>query len=206
MKTTYTVIDFETTGLNYKTEEVIEIAAVKLDEKFNEVGSFHTFVKIYRDLPEFITKLTGITDDDLEDGMFHLDAFKVLKSFIGDSIVVAQYAPFDLAFLSKYGIKPRTYICTKSLTSQAEPHESSSLGPTCERLGIELTNAHRALDDARATGKVLSYRMSQGLRRVNNTLVVTEGRPLNFIPNNTHYVLLKSGELLIDFRMAKEDE
>jgi DNA polymerase-3 subunit epsilon len=163
-------------------------------------------VKIYREIPPFITKLTGITEADLEDGMFHLDAFNVLKSFIGTSVVVAQYAPFDLAFLSKYGIEPRTYICTKSLTIQAEPHESSSLGPTCERLGIELTNAHRALDDARATGKVLAYRMKQGLKRVNNTIFVPEGRPLNFIPHNTDYILLKSGELLADFKMEKEDE
>jgi DNA polymerase III subunit epsilon len=206
MKTTYVVIDFETTGLNYREEEVIEIAAVKLDEKFNEIGSFHTFVKTYRELPEFITKLTGITEADLEYGMFHLDAFKLLKSFIGESAVVAQYAPFDLAFLNNHGIEPRAFICTKSLTIQAEPNESSSLGPTCKRLGIELTNAHRALDDARATGKVLAYRMKQNLSRVNNTLVVPEGRPLNFIPKNTHYILSKNGELLADFRMKREDD
>jgi DNA polymerase III epsilon subunit-like protein len=203
---TYVVIDFETTGLDYRKESVIEIAAVKLDENFKEIGSFQTMVNlIRRPLPEFITKLTGIKKEDLNHGMGEREAFGLLEKFIGHATVVAQYAPFDLAFLFNYGIEPRKFICTKSLTAQAEPNESSSLGPTCERLGIELANAHRALDDARATAKVLEYRIKQGGLKVENTLVVTEGRPLNFIPLFTNYIYTKTGALIADFDMKKEE-
>jgi len=200
-KNTYVVIDFETTGLKYKTDQVIEMAAIKLDEDFNEVGSFHTFIENYLPLPEIIKQLTGITEEDLKYGLGESDAFDIFRKFIGSSTVVAQYAPFDLAFLFKQGITPSNYICTKSLTAQVEPNESSSLGPTCERLGIELKNAHRAIDDARATGKVLAHRLknNDGSLSVLNTLVVAEGRPLNYIPKSTAKILTKTGALVADF-------
>ncbi|PGY46867.1 3'-5' exonuclease [Bacillus thuringiensis] len=198
----YTVIDFETTGLDYKKEQVIEISAIKLNEEFKEVSSFNTFVKLKegKELPEFISNLTGINEVDLIGGMDEAFAFSLLRKFIGDSVIVAQYAPFDLTYLANYNIHPMRFICTKSLTSQAEPSESSSLGPTCERLGIKLENAHRAIDDARATAKVLEYRMKQDNLQIYNTLVITAGRPLNFIPKYTNLILTKDGDTLVDFR------
>jgi DNA polymerase III subunit epsilon len=199
----YVVLDFETTGLNYQREQVIEIAAIKLDEDLKEIGAFNTFVNLYvRDfIPEFIVGLTGITDNDVKNGMSRAAAFKALGDFIGHSTVVAQYAPFDLAFLAEAGIRPYKFICTKSLTSQAEPEESSSLGPTCARLGIKLENAHRAIDDARATAELLKYRLSQGGLEVFNTIVTTVGRPLNYIPPATDLIMAKgSGDIIADFR------
>jgi DNA polymerase III subunit epsilon len=197
----YVVIDFETTGLNYTREQVTEIAGIKLNEKFEEVAIFHTFVKLKEG--NQLSKFTDITQVMVDTGLDEKDAFEILDRFLSDSVVVAQYAPFDFAFLSKYGIHPQKFICTKSLTSQAEPDESSSLGSTCKRLGIELINAHRAVDDARATGKVLEYRIKQGGLKIFNTLVVTEGRPFNFIPRSTDVILTKSGLLVADFTQTK---
>jgi DNA polymerase III subunit epsilon len=194
----YVVLDFETTGLNYREEQITEIGAVRLDADFNEVGSFHTFVKLkpWHQLSEY----TDITQEMVDAGVDEAVGINQLISFIDGATVVAQYAPFDLAFLSKWGYEPHRFICTKSLTSQAEPFESSSLGPTCERLGISLENAHRALDDAKATAKVLEHRMTkdEGLA-VMNTLVVTPGRPFNFIPKYTHEIYTKAGEIIAKF-------
>jgi DNA polymerase III subunit epsilon len=201
----YVVLDFETTGLNYKREQVIEIAAIKLDDNLREIGSFNTFVRLYAHLtlPEFIANLTGITDEDLRFGMREDTAFGLLKKFIGVSTVVAQYAPFDLAYLAEQGLEPEQFICTKSITSQLEPKESSSLIPTCERLGISLDNAHRAIDDARATAELFRHRVkAQGVnpRLAMNTIVTTPGRPLSYIPPATKTIALKgSGELIADF-------
>lgn len=193
----FVVIDFETTGLDYKNDQITEVGAVRLDDNFNEVGSFHTFVNLHsgNDLSEF----TDITQEMVDAGVSENRAVHQLLSFIGKDVVVAQFAPFDLAFLSNFDAHPSKFICTKSLTSQAEPEESSSLGPTCERLGIPLINAHRALDDARATAEVLKYRLTkdEGLE-VMNTLVVTEGRPFNFIPRYTDRIMTKRGELVAD--------
>lgn len=201
----YVVIDFETTGLDYQTEQITEIGAVRLNEKFEEVGSFHSFVNLQPG--KELSKFTKITKSMVDTGVPEKEAMQVLRTFIGDSVVVAQWAPFDLAFLSKEGIHPKQFICTKSLTSQAEPNESSSLGPTCERLGISLENAHRALDDAKATAQVLAYRMKQGGLRVLNTLTVTKGRPITFLPKYTKFVLEKGAEdVLLDFSGNKRHE
>lgn len=199
---TYVVLDFETTGLDFRKEQVTEIGAIKLNEKFEEVGVFHTFVNLQVD--KEISPFTDITKEQLDTGIDEQRALLALSKFIDDSVVVAQWAPFDLAFLSNYFITPESFICTKSLTSQAEPRESSSLGDTCERLGISLENAHRALDDARATVEVLKHRMiTEGFDKLNttlNTIVVTEGRPLNHIPITTQLIMTKSGDIIFDNR------
>jgi DNA polymerase III alpha subunit (gram-positive type) len=200
----FTVIDFETTGLNFLVEQVIEISALKLDSNLNEIGTFNTFVRLRKELPEFITNLTGITEEHLAEGMGELDAFSLLRQFVGRDIVVAQYAPFDLAYMAEHGIIPRTFYCTKSLTALAEPNESSSLIPTCERLGITLEGAHRAINDCRATAEVLRYRFKQGFDRP-NTLVVAEGRALNYIPPATRLIYTKTGNLIADFNLQKGD-
>lgn len=54
--------------------------------------------------------------------------------------------------------------------------------PTCERLGITLDNAHRAFADARATAEVLKIRLSQNIEFVENYIVKSPDRELNFIP------------------------
>lgn len=197
----YVVVDFETTGLDFRFEQVTEIGAIRLDENFNEVGSFHTFVRLRRG-KSISPHTPQITEEMLATGVHETIAMEQLIDFIGDDTVVAQYAPFDLAFLSKFDFDPETFICTKSLSSMVEPGHSSSLGATCERLGIELVNAHRATDDARATAQVLKHRMIHDIAKfpqVANMLVVTEGRPFNFIPEATEKIYAKkSGELIAD--------
>lgn len=199
---TYVVLDFETTGLNHHEDDIIEIAAIRLDSEFNETSSFQTFVKLDQQLnvSEFITGLTGITTEMAHSGMRKDTAFQMLRDFIGTSTVVAQWAPFDLAFLKKKmgGLEPATFICTKSLTSLIEPHESSSLGATCLRLGIELVDAHRALSDTQATAAILKIYAERGLINT-NIIVVSPGRPLRHIPRATESIYLKGGGVLVDF-------
>ena len=96
MPKNYLVLDFETTGLDYKTEQVIEVGAIKYDEDFNEVGMFHTYVKLYvkHGLSDFIKDLTGITEEKLEYGMNEGDAMHTIATMIDEeTIVVAQFAP-----------------------------------------------------------------------------------------------------------------
>lgn len=192
----YVVIDFETTGLDYLQEQITEVALIKYDKSFNEIGSFNTLVQLEkgRELSAFIKELTGLTEEYLENGMKEKDAMYMVNNFIDqDTIVVAQYAPFDLAFMSKHHIEPRRFICTKSLTSQVEPTVSSSLKPTCERLGIPLENAHRAFADVRATAELLQYRLKEHKADyVVNYIVKSPDRDLNFIPQSTVAVLDKN--------------
>lgn len=194
MPKNYLVLDFETTGLDYKTEQVIEVGAIKYDEDFNEVGSFHTYVRLQNDrvLSDFIKKHTGITEDKLAYGMNEEIAMAVIEAMIEyDTVVVAQFAPFDFGYMSNYGILPSNYICTKTLTDIAEPYERSNLGETCERNGIVLKDAHTAMGDVRATKELLQLRLSQGLEVYHNHVTEQPDRPLRFMPHNTFAVLDK---------------
>lgn len=194
MPKNYLVLDFETTGLDYKTEQVTEVGVIKYDEDFNEIGMFHTYVRLQNDrvLSDFIKKHTGITEDKLAYGMNEEIAMAVIEAMIEyDTVVVAQFAPFDFGYLSNYGILPSNYICTKTLTDIAEPYERSNLGETCERNGIVLKDAHTAMGDVRATKELLQLRLSQGLEVYHNHVTEQPDRPLRFMPHNTFAVLDK---------------
>jgi len=90
----YIVFDFETTGLKHTEEQVIEIAACRLDKDLKPVGNLHLMVSLDegRSLPPIITDITGIVEEDLVNGMPQEQALEVLKNFIGTDIVVAQFA------------------------------------------------------------------------------------------------------------------
>jgi len=187
---TFTILDFETTGLDHEKDQAIEIAAIKTDLT-REYGRLQMTVSLNEEgaqLPEFITNLTGLTADDLKNGSSELAAYIALAAFIGNDTVVTHYCPFDLAFLSRYGIEPQYYLCTRSLARFLFPEESASLAPTCERLGIELEGAHRAMNDAEATAKLLPLLMEEAEKRgitrrqYQNMIVDSAERPNRFTP------------------------
>ena len=186
----YVVLDFETTGLNHKTEEVTEVGIVIANENFQVVSEFQTFVKIKGRVPEEITELTGITQQDVDGGMAKHQVSRIIKTLLDQRgvVVVCQQAPFDLAFLAEsFGIYPGKFVCTRTLSSIAEPFESASLTPVCSRWNIDLSGAHRALNDCGATLKVLELRKSQGVY-VEDTVTASEERPLTFMPRSCKYV------------------
>jgi DNA polymerase III alpha subunit (gram-positive type) len=208
----YVVLDLETTGLDYKTEQITEIGAIKYDQYFNEIDKFHTMVALEdgRELPEFITKLTGITAKDLEGAPTEEEALRGLAGYVKNSIVVAQNAPFDLSFISRGGIEPKSFICTRALARYVEPELSASLKHVTKRNGIDLNGHHRALNDVEATAKVLEIYLDALVAMDSdydfyNTVIDDPSRPLSFIPKHANvrkvqHVALDSFDLLQIFR------
>lgn len=101
----FVIFDLETTGLSPKTEQIIEIAAKKVDHLGNELGLFHKFVTLYKtdEVSEFITGLTNITNEMLnEEGEDIVSVMAEFEQFTSDSILVAQNAKFDMSFLMSY--------------------------------------------------------------------------------------------------------
>lgn len=125
-KSTYCLLDIETTGFSFRTDKITEIGVLKyVDGKI--VDTFETFVNPEIPIPEHITKLTGITDEMVKDAPKIDEAMKQFIDFVGeDSILVAHNATFDLGFL-KYnaeaiGLKlDNTYIDTLVLAKQIYP-------------------------------------------------------------------------------------
>ncbi|PEM65288.1 DNA polymerase III subunit epsilon [Bacillus pseudomycoides] len=190
----FTVLDFETTGLDYNKEQVIEIAAKRLNDKLEVVDSFYTMVALNegKTLTPFISELTGITAKDLKRGMPEGEAMELLKRFIGDSIVVAQFASFDLSFLSKV-LKPKKYICTRSLSRLINPTEKAGLADLVERYGVKLDGHHRAMNDVDATIEVFKIMKDIADEReleYMNVIVDSSERPLRYLPLYVNVVFM----------------
>ncbi|MFC4776929.1 PolC-type DNA polymerase III [Paenibacillus sp. GCM10023252] len=157
--TNMTVIDFETSGLNPEQDRIIEVAAIRCHEG-EIVSRFSTLVQFDGVLSPKITEITGIQTEDLVNGMDEETALRVLNRFIGGNTIVAHNAAFDLSFLH-YGLMRHAgrsfrndFIDTLTICRdhQVYPH---TLGEMCQRYGIDLSGAHRALNDVEACWALL---------------------------------------------------
>jgi DNA polymerase-3 subunit alpha (Gram-positive type) len=157
----FVVFDIETTGLNPKNDNIIEIGAVKISNR-KVVDSFSTFIHIDKKLPGKIIELTSITDDMLQ-GQPEIDeALPAFLNFAKGSVLVAHNAKFDLGFikekakaLSFENYNPPvldTLELSKALIKDVKNYRLNIL---TKKLGISLINHHRAVDDANATGQLL---------------------------------------------------
>lgn len=151
----YLCLDIETTGLNPKTEKIIEIGAVRV-RNGNITESFESLVAPGRPLGERITDLTGITDEMLKNAPAREEVIPKFLEFAGEDILLGHSVLFDYSFLKKAAVNcnyqfERTGIDTLKIARKFLPEiESRRLGYLCSYYGIE-HHAHRALADAQAT-------------------------------------------------------
>ena len=100
MITSYVSIDLETTGLNPKTDKIIEIGAVKvIDGK--AVDTFRTYVNPGRVLEERIVELTGICQEQVDEAPPIGDVLPALAEFLEDLPLLGHRILFDYSFLKK---------------------------------------------------------------------------------------------------------
>ncbi len=168
----FVVVDLETTGLNPTEDRIIEIGVVRYVDG-QEKETFETLVNPDVPIPDFITKLTGITDKDVLKSPQINEVFDSLSLFIGNSPIIGHQINFDAAFLeyhlrNKYNdfgdwdnesqrFKYLTNIRmdTLFLSRIFLPFlQRFKLGTVAAYFGIDLERAHRAIDDARASGKI----------------------------------------------------
>lgn len=155
------VFDFETTGLNVSEgEKIIEIGAVKLvDGKFTE--RFMCMVDPQMKIPEKITQITGIRDEDVQGANTYDQVLADFYKFTRGAILSGYNVKFDYGFLSHYGKKCGYNFDNELLDvyelAQKGVHGTKNLklGTVAEKLGVVLDNAHRAVYDALATAEVL---------------------------------------------------
>ena len=145
--------DLETTGLNTNTDEIIEIGIAKFRDG-EIIDRFQSFVKPSIPIPADITHLTGIHPEDVEDAPCFADLMPQLGERFGDLPVIAHNASFDMSFMRNHDMLDlNPVIDTFELSSILLPSAPRySLYSLTTSAGIKLENAHRALDDAIATG------------------------------------------------------
>lgn len=155
-----TVFDFETSGLNPIEDRAIEVAVIRIING-KVVHEFSTLISQDITLDPKITEITGINTLTMQYGMDELSAFKILRKMMGPvSLIVAHNAAFDLQFLH-YGMmrimgktfnNPFIDTLTISRYRHFYPHRLENM---CERYGIELEGAHRALNDVHGCWELL---------------------------------------------------
>ncbi|MDP1590730.1 MAG: 3'-5' exonuclease [Prosthecobacter sp.] len=96
------IFDLETTGLSPVEHEIIQIAAVRIQAGSWEIGeAFDSFVRPKSNVPEMITKLTGITQRDVESAPAERDALLEFSRFVGAeaTLVAHNGLRFDMRFI-----------------------------------------------------------------------------------------------------------
>ena len=158
----YTVVDIETTGFDPMFDEIIEVAGIKYRGR-NEVGRFQSLVKPDDGIPDYITALTGITNEMVADAPGIEDVLPRFLEFIGEDIVVGHNVHFDVNFLYDYAedfeLKPfsNDLVDTLRLSRRLYPElQSHKLSALAAHFGVELDGEHRALADCVTTQKCLS--------------------------------------------------
>lgn len=151
----YIAIDLETTGLNPKTERIIEIGAVRV-EAGEVVQTYQTFVNPERELDERIVALTGICDDDIKDAPVLDDILSELLAFCGELPLLGHHIIFDYSFLKRAALNRRYEfehegIDTLKICRHFMPEEEKkNLASACQYFMIDPGKSHRALADAKA--------------------------------------------------------
>ena len=166
-QTTFVIVDLETTGSSPKKGAAItEIGAVKVKSGEHH-GHFESFVNPLTPIPEYITQMTGITEQMLANAPVIDEILPAFFDFAGDSsqaILVAHNAPFDLSFLKSaakdidikwpaYKTLDTVTIARQVLSKEDVPN--CKLSTLAEFFGTKTEPNHRALDDAKATTEIL---------------------------------------------------
>lgn len=175
-------LDLETTGLDIHNDHIIEIGAVRFRDGII-IDEFSTVINPNVNIPHQVTYLTGIQQSDVINAPTIEVILPKLIAFIGSAPVIAHNVAFDMGFLQKrYNIlKNQLTIDTYDLASVLLPSaDRYNLNSLTQSFNIQLENAHRALDDARAAAllywalweKLITYphhiiehivRLSQGI-------------------------------------------
>ena len=156
----YIAFDIETTGLDPMYDEIIEIGAIKI-ENGREVQVFNTLVKPEYEINEFISKLTGITNEVVKKSPSIDEVLSKFIEFIGDLIILGHNVNFDINFiydnLVKFNMKPITndFIDTLRLSRRLLPElKHHRLSDLADYYNINAVGSHRSLKDVRMTIEV----------------------------------------------------
>ncbi len=168
---TFVVFDVETTGLSAVYDTIIELAAVKM-RGGEIIDRFEAFANPHHPLSATTIELTGITDDMVRNAPEVNEVLTNFREWIADDILVAHNASFDMGFLNvgykKAGFEKANnpVIDTLELARFLYPDfKNHRLNTLCKKFDIALTQHHRAIYDAEATGYLLAKLLKDALEK-----------------------------------------
>ncbi len=152
---TFVSLDIEATGMDPTRHEILEVAAVRVSSTGDSV-SFHSLVRPDGGVPLDIFRLTGISSAELAEALPLSEVAGQLTAFIGTDPVVAHSVELDLAMLagSQILVSNDRYDTYQLATVLFPDLPNYSLSSVAAHLSLPSTTSHRALEDARITGRV----------------------------------------------------
>ena len=170
--------DLETNGGNHDKDKIIEIGLVKI-ENLKIVDEKHYLIQPEIKIPDFIQKLTQIGPKEVEHAKLIENVIDEILIFMGNSVLVAHNTSFDIPFfnsvLKRLGKKElvNKSLCTNLMTKHLIPNLlNSNLNYMSKIFGIKHKQAHRALDDAKATAELLinyiNIFLDKGITKINH--------------------------------------
>jgi DNA polymerase III epsilon subunit family exonuclease len=170
----YIVLDLETTWLIPYREWITEIAAIKC-KNWKILDEFQTLINPERHIPNWIVRLTWITNEMVADAPTIKEVMPIFSEFLGNAIIVWHNVSFDFRFLSYYHyqcmwnyLENETLYTLKIARKLLPELPNKKLWTICEYFGITNESAHRAMWDTRATLKVLErYQMMDNISQIN---------------------------------------
>jgi len=175
---TFVSFDLETTGLDPTVDFIIEFGAVKVVDGV-PTEHYQQFIKPPVRIPEFITRLTGITNDMVADAPSFEEVVDDLYDFLGDHPLVAHNIAFDHNFLSVkreaidgYPLKNQCIDTLSLARSVRYDMINHKLGTVAEFYGLSQEGAHRADYDADLVADILLILLSEMKRLPQDVLKV----------------------------------
>lgn len=179
----FVVFDTETSGLSSQKNEIIELAAIKyqIDESFNmiETGHYHQYFNPNAPLRKEVIDITGITDEFLADKPLIDDHIEEIAEFFDDCVVGGHNVDFDIRFMTSVLARNNksfnpiakidSYKMARNMLSKddVENFKLSTLG---DYYGIDFM-AHSALEDTRATAKLIQILVKECLAEEEETAI-----------------------------------
>lgn len=170
----YIVFDIETTGLDSSYDEVIEIGAIKVKNN-KTVSKFNSLVKPKNEIDEYITELTGITNEMVKDAPTIEEVLPDFMDYIGNDILIGHNVNFDINFIydnlyrNKLDVLTNDFIDIMRISRKLLPElPHHRLIDLAKYFKIDSTNNHRSLKDCEITMNVYENLKEIALQKYDN--------------------------------------
>ncbi len=179
------IVDTETTGTDVIHDEIIDIAVVVIEvDEAGEIVGFASAGQALRDpgvaIPAHITRLTGITDEDVRGKAIDLDRLERLLGSV--QVRIAHSAAFDIGFVENLmpGLAGEAWACSmRDFDWLAAGFDGAKLGYLLTQIG-RFNTAHRAMADVTTLLHLLAHRLPHGGTVIGDLLANAERPTVRF--------------------------
>ena len=203
----FIAVDVETTGLKPSRNKIIEIALLRFRNGVLE-RRYECLLNPGRKIPDFITRLTTIRNEDVEDSAVFADIAQDVLDFIGDDVLIGHNVGFDIGFINAeldrvdLPVLMNERIDTMGLAMRLLSQvRKPSLDHVATAVGLSPRGVHRAAGDARLTAEVAMRLMEVAARQ--GIASVDRLKSVGFVPKSPAKEEVSRARVVMDRSLAQ---